>query len=157
MNLKTMKYLSVFALCFFIATSSFAIEPKPNQSSTESSFKKIGEFEFRTLVYDYTSSNDSIKHFNTQSQIIIFEAAWCSQCRKSLPIYEALAAEYKSKLTFYRINYDEEKQLAETLGVRQLPTVMFFPVKGKPKFMVGYVPKEEFVAVMDQIHLMEMK
>ena len=152
-----MKYLYLLTLCFFIATSSFAIEPIAQKSSEVSSFKKIGEFEFRTLVYDYTSSNDSIKHLNTQPQIIIFEAAWCSQCRKSLPIYEALAAEYKSKLTFYRINYDEEKQLAETLGVRQLPTVMFFPVKGKPKFMVGYVPKEEFVAVMDQIHLMEMK
>ena len=152
-----MKYPYLLALCFFIATSSFTVEPVVQKSSEVSSFKKIGEFEFRTLTYDYTLTNDSIQHFNTQPLIIIFEAAWCSQCRKSLPIYEALATEYKSKLTFYRINFDEEKQLAETLGVHQLPTVMFFPVKGNPKFLVGYVSKEEFVAVMDQIHLMEMK
>lgn len=150
-----MKYLYIFSFFLFISISSFAVQPIPKKSSDESLFKKIGEFEFRTLVYDYTLSDDSIKHLNMQPLIIIFEAAWCSQCRKSLPIYDELATKYKSKLTFYRINYDEEKILAETLGVRQLPTVMFFPVSGKPKFMVGYVPMDEFEQIIEQNKLLQ--
>jgi thioredoxin 1 len=150
-----MKNFYIVALCLFITNSSFAVNTVAKKSSDESFFKKMDEFEFRTRVYDYTLSNDSIKHLNRQPLIVIFEAAWCSQCRKSLPIYEELATKYKGKLTFYRINYDEEKILAETLGVRQLPTVMFIPVSGKPKFMVGYVPMDEFEQIIEQNKLLK--
>jgi len=149
-----MKQIYFFSICLFLSVKIFADTPTLIKTPSES-FQKIGEFEFRKIAYDYTLGDDTIKHLNTQALIIVFEAAWCSQCRKSLPIYHELAQKYKNKMMFYRINYDEDRALADSLGVRQLPTVMFFPVSGKPKFMVGYVPKDEFESIIEQTKMVQ--
>ncbi|PAF51608.1 thioredoxin family protein [Helicobacter sp. 13S00477-4] len=58
--------------------------------------------------------------------IIDFGADWCPDCRRIDPIMENLAKEYEGKVKIYKINIDEEEDLKDELGVRRIPTLIFY-------------------------------
>ncbi|MDO7252833.1 thioredoxin family protein [Helicobacter cappadocius] len=58
--------------------------------------------------------------------IVDFGANWCPDCRKIEPILEALSKDYEGKVKIYKINIDAEEELKDELGVKRIPTLMFF-------------------------------
>lgn len=74
--------------------------------------------------------------------VIDFWAPWCGPCRMVGPIIEELSEEYKGKVNFYKINTDEEQELAGAFGIRSIPSLLFVPKEGQPKMAVGALPKE---------------
>jgi thioredoxin-like negative regulator of GroEL len=58
------------------------------------------------------------------------------------PVIDELSNEYKGKVNFYKINTDEEQELAEAFGIRSIPSLLFVPVTGQPKMAVGALPKD---------------
>jgi thioredoxin-like negative regulator of GroEL len=81
-------------------------------------------------------------HFFLQpvNSILFFVAA---------PILHDLAILYKNDIVVYKINVDNEKELARTFGIQSIPTILFVPVKGKPQKAMGALPREEFVKQID--------
>jgi len=66
-----------------------------------------------------------------------FYADWCGPCKKVAPVLEELAAEYAGKVYIYKINIDKEPELAGLFGVRNIPTFLVIPMKGKPQMSSG--------------------
>ncbi|PAF41319.1 thioredoxin family protein [Helicobacter sp. 11S03491-1] len=60
------------------------------------------------------------------SVIVDFGANWCPDCRKIEPIMEVLAKEYADKIKIYKINIDAQEALKDELGVRRIPTLIFY-------------------------------
>lgn len=58
--------------------------------------------------------------------IVDFGADWCPDCRRIEPIMETLSKEYAGKVKIYKINIDAEEALKDELGVRRIPTLIFF-------------------------------
>lgn len=58
--------------------------------------------------------------------VVDFFADWCPPCRRLAPMLEQLAETYGEKIKIVKINTDRERQWAEQLGVRGLPTLAFF-------------------------------
>jgi thioredoxin-like negative regulator of GroEL len=64
---------------------------------------------------------------NAGNRLLIFDlyANWCMPCKQLEPILESVAWKRKDVVDIYRINFDENRDMAELLGVRGIPFVAF--------------------------------
>ncbi|MCL1868731.1 MAG: thioredoxin [Paludibacter sp.] len=58
--------------------------------------------------------------------VIDFWAEWCGPCRMITPIVEELAQEYEGKVEIGKLNVDDNVEMPETYGIRNIPTLLFF-------------------------------
>ena len=77
-------------------------------------------------------------------------AAWCGPCRMFSPIIDELAEEY-SKVTFGKLNIDENQTIARRFGIMSIPTTLFFRDGKLIDTVVGAVPKS---VIEDKIHVL---
>jgi putative thioredoxin len=75
--------------------------------------------------------------------LVDFWADWCAPCRMLMPILAKLADEYRGKFIVAKVNTEEERELAASVGIRSLPTVQLFK-GGQPvdQFM-GALPESQ--------------
>ena len=63
--------------------------------------------------------------------LVEFWAPWCVYCRRIGPAFEKIAEQYADTLTVGKVNIDEEAELAESLKIEVIPTIVLFK-DGKP-------------------------
>ncbi|MEM1578681.1 MAG: thioredoxin [Archaeoglobaceae archaeon] len=57
--------------------------------------------------------------------VVDFYADWCMPCRYLSPTLEKLSKEFRD-VEFYKLNVDENQELAFEYGISSIPTVLFF-------------------------------
>ena len=57
--------------------------------------------------------------------VIDFWAEWCGPCKKISPIVDELATEYEGKVDIYKCDVDENSEVCEKFGIRNIPTLIF--------------------------------
>jgi thioredoxin 1 len=81
--------------------------------------------------------------------LVDFWAPWCGPCRMVAPVVDELANEYDGKISFCKVNVDENPKTASQYGVMSIPTLILFK-NGKPvSNIVGFRPKEELKKNLD--------
>ncbi|MFQ5969673.1 MAG: thioredoxin [Nitrososphaerales archaeon] len=58
--------------------------------------------------------------------LVDFWASWCGPCQFMLPIFDKLAKKYGDKITFARLNVDDNQSIATRFDVYAIPTFMVF-------------------------------
>ncbi len=101
----------------------------------------LNEKSFKDLVFNW-EENKEWKYKGSVPSIIDFWAPWCAPCRMIGPILEELQQEYGDKIQIYKINTEDEQQLAGLFGIRSIPSLLFVPVAGQPQMAVGALPKD---------------
>lgn len=102
---------------------------------------EINQQEFVNRIYDYRT--DSVAKAMPLPAVVDFWAPWCGPCLRLSPVIDELAEKYAGKVNFYKLNIDENQQLARDLGISSIPLVVLFPNDGTPiKGMMGVQPKE---------------
>ena len=66
-----------------------------------------------------------------------FNAPWCAPCRTQEPILERLSIQYEGKATISAMNVDENQDLAATLGIQSIPTMIIFKNNEEIQRFVG--------------------
>lgn len=81
----------------------------------------------------------------SSSAIVVadFYADWCGPCRQIAPIYEQLSAQLSrpNKITFAKINTDQQVDLARSYNVKAMPTFMIFKNARRVEFIEGADPR----------------
>jgi thioredoxin 1 len=68
---------------------------------------------------------------NANKPILVdFWATWCGPCQFMLPIFDKLAKKYGEKVSFGRLNVDDNQGVAMRFDVYAIPTFIIF-MKGK--------------------------
>ena len=57
--------------------------------------------------------------------VLDFWATWCVPCKKVALIVEELAAEYEGKAIIGKVNIEEQDELTDKFGIRNIPTILF--------------------------------
>lgn len=81
--------------------------------------------------------------------IIDFWAEWCGPCRMVTPIIEEISEEYGGKVLVAKVDVDSNPGISSKLGIRNIPTVMFFKDGEMVDKQVGAVPKSNFVSKLE--------
>lgn len=110
---------------------------------------------FRAGVYDYRESPKEFKYKGKLPAIVDFYADWCRPCRMFAPILEEVAKTYKGQIKVYKVNIDNEPELAQVFGVQSIPTVLFIPVGKQPAIQPGLLQKEQLEQIVKEFLLKE--
>ena len=110
-----------------------------NSKSSEQLTKAL----FVQKVWDFTNSPTDWKYLGSKPAIIDFYADWCGPCKIASPILEEIGAEYADKIQIYKINTDQERELAQVFGITGIPAFLYIPANGKPVMMSGIARSKE--------------
>lgn len=58
--------------------------------------------------------------------LVDFWATWCGPCRMQAPILEQLDAELNGSVKIFKVDVDEEPELARRFAVMSIPTLISF-------------------------------
>lgn len=137
----------------FASCSGTTDKDNGNTVSTpkEGVVNQMNDVMFQKLIWNYKNSTQDWKFLGDQPAIIDFYADWCRPCKMVAPIMDDLAKEYQGKIRFFRINTDQERELAGLFRVNSIPALLFIPKEGKPQMTVGAQSRENYVQAINQI------
>jgi thioredoxin-like negative regulator of GroEL len=67
------------------------------------------------------------------------------------PVLEDLSKDFEGKLDIYKVNTEEEQELASVFGIRSIPSILFVPASGQPQMAMGALPKETFIKAFKDV------
>ena len=83
--------------------------------------------------------------------VVDFFANWCGPCRMLSPILEEIKDELKDKVEIYKVNVDDEENLARQFGVMSIPCLFFFKNGEMVEKQVGLVGKDILVSKIESL------
>ena len=83
--------------------------------------------------------------------LVDFWAEWCGPCKSIAPLLEDLAKDYAGKITFAKINVDENSQTPTKYAVRSIPTLIIFKNGNAEATKIGAVSKTQLTAFLDGV------
>lgn len=89
---------------------------------------------FKSKVFDF-AENKEWKFAGDKPCIVDFYADCCGPCKMLAPVLAELSDKYAGKLDIYKINTEQEQELASLFGIQSVPTMLLIPVTGKPQIV----------------------
>jgi thioredoxin 1 len=88
-----------------------------------------------------SDSNFSSEVSRHSLMVVDFWAPWCGPCRMVAPIIEELANDYAGKVSFGKLNVDDNPITANQFKVQSIPTILIFKNGQVVDGVLGAVPK----------------
>ncbi len=146
--MRNLKVLLTIAVALLLVSCSMAAKSEANGTQKENAEGEVvvlNKADFLSKVYNYEQNRSEWVYEGNKPAIIDFYADWCGPCKRVAPILKELAAQYKDEIIVYKVNVDNEKELAAAFGIQSIPTLLFIPAKGKPQLSMGALSKQQFI------------
>ena len=135
------KILQVLLLCLIVSTSVKA------QTTTNVQIIELNTQSFKQKVWNF-DKDKTFNRFGSLPIILDFHATWCRPCKMLAPHLQAIQNKYNGKLIVYKIDVDQEPELAKLFKVEAMPTIVFMGNKKSYKSELGYRDYDEFEALV---------
>ena len=111
---------------------------------------------FQKKVFNY-EQNKEWKFEGELPCLIDFYADWCQPCKIVAPILEELSKEYDGKINIYKVDTEDQQELAGAFGIRSIPSLLFCPMGEQPQMAQGALPKDNLKQVIEEVLLKSKK
>ena len=92
-------------------------------------------------------TNDNFNEIKDSKYTVLidFYADWCGPCRMLGPVLDEIASE-KNDIAIGKVNVDNDRELANSFGIRSIPTMIIFKNGVEVDRMVGFFNKDNILA-----------
>ena len=87
---------------------------------------------------------------NGEVALIDFYADWCMPCKMFSPVLDAVAEEYTGKVNCYKINVDNDAEIAAKYKIMSIPAVLLFKDGEVLDSFNGSLPKDKVHTFLDK-------
>jgi thioredoxin 1 len=105
---------------------------------------------FKEKVFNWEAGKEW-KYEGSVPCLIDFYADWCGPCKMVAPVLEELQKEYGDKIVIYKVDTEEQQELAGIFGIQSIPSLLFVPVDGQPQMAMGALPKSTFERAISDV------
>ena len=147
--MKIRFYITVMVLAMIPFISNCQSQPA-KKVEDKPLVEHLTKASFKQKVFDY-ETNKEWKYAGNIPCIIDFYADWCGPCKKLAPTVEQIAKDYKGKIYVYKVNVDEQQELAGAFGIQGIPAVLFCPQIDKPQMSTGYITRTDFDKAIKEV------
>lgn len=71
--------------------------------------------------------------------VVDFTATWCGPCKMLAPVFERVADKYEGRAKFFKLDIDQNVEVAAKYGVTTIPNLLFFKDGEVVGQSVGYI------------------
>ena len=152
MNMKR-AFMTIMIAAAIFAGSNAQTSNTNNKNEGKMKTIQITKADFLKKVANFEANPKEWKYLGDKPAIVDFYADWCGPCKRVAPILEELAEEYDGKIVIYKVNTENEEELAAAFGISSIPSLLFVPMEGKPQMAVGGMGKPDFKKAIETVLL----
>lgn len=109
--------------------------------------------QFLRKIADYEKNPNSFRFLGSRPALIDFYAGWCGPCKMLAPLLEEVSDEYAGRVDIYKVDVEQEEELAALFRVRSIPTLVYIPMDGQIRVTQGAVGKPQLKEAIENILL----
>lgn len=115
--------------------------------------KSLTTLDFKKQIMDFDTNPQEWKYLGDKPAIIDFYATWCGPCKATAPVLEKIAELYTGRINVFKVDVDQEQELATLFGIQSIPSILFIPMEGKPQMATGAMRQSDFEKTITEVLL----
>ena len=83
--------------------------------------------------------------------LVDFWATWCAPCRMIAPVLEEIAEEQAEAVRIVKVDVDNNPELSNRFGIRNIPTLLFFKGGELKDQVIGLTSKADLISRLNAL------